>query len=272
MTVNQIIQYLRLSVHVQDPDNPGEVDKAYLSMTDEDLLLYLNVVMTRDFADIPSLDQLPAMDVYPLTLLAKKELYYALAVIEAPKYDLGADNNNYLKRSQRFSHYMELAKQADSEYQDYLDNGGGFEADDGTTLAPNTLSSFDVLLPNRYFTKRYYEKGSVPSPVLSVDDFTDTKVLLRWKNRCRHYAWTNIYISDSEILDEYQEGRDKILDRSTLVKQFTDIRQVTMEITGLLPSTTYYVVMELVTTSGLVGYAQAIFATDEPNEEEPLEG
>ena len=132
MTVPQIIQFLRLNVNVQNPDGSEGVDSAYLSMTDEDILLYLNVVLTRDFADIPSLEYLPAQNVYPLVLLAKKELYYALAVASANEYDLGADNNNYLKRDQRFQHYMALVKQADQEYQDYLDNGGGLSADDGS--------------------------------------------------------------------------------------------------------------------------------------------
>ena len=111
MTVPQIIQFLRLNVNVQNPDGSEGVDSAYLSMTDEDILLYLNVVLTRDFADIPSLEYLPAQNVYPLVLLAKKELYYALAVASANEYDLGADNNNYLKRSQRFEHYMKLIEQ-----------------------------------------------------------------------------------------------------------------------------------------------------------------
>ena len=45
MTVEQMIQFLRLSVYVQDKDKVVDQDPAYLCMTDEDLLLYLNLSM-----------------------------------------------------------------------------------------------------------------------------------------------------------------------------------------------------------------------------------
>lgn len=67
------------------------------------------------------MEYLPEDAVYPIVLLAKKELYYTLAVKEAPLYDIGADNNNYLKRSQRFDHYMKLIAQVDSEYDDWIE-------------------------------------------------------------------------------------------------------------------------------------------------------
>ena len=255
MTTAQLIQYLRLNVNVQMPD--GSQDSAYLSMSDEDILLYLNVVLTRDFSDVPSLEYLPNQAVYPLILLAKKELYYALAVMSAPDYDLGADNNNYLKRDQRFQHYMKLIEQADKEYQDYLDNGGGL-SEDG---AGNTLSSYDVLLSNRYYTKRYYDKGAVPAPILYVDSVTSSSVSFHWTNKTRKFAWSNIYLSKEPIVDKYKVGLSKIVDKSTLVNHFLDSRQVSLSIDGLDPSTTYYLAVEVVDMSSLVGYFQVEFTT-----------
>lgn len=257
MTTAQLIQYLRLNVNIQLPD--GTQDSAYLSMSDEDILLYLNVVLTRDFSDVPSLDYLPNQDVYPLVLLAKKELYYALAVMSAPQYDLGADNNNYLKRDQRFQHYMKLIAQADKEYQDYLDNGGGL-SEDG---AGNTLSSFDVLLSNRYYTKRNYEKGAIPAPILYVDEVTDTYVEVHWKNKVRKFAWCNVYLSTEKIVDQYLVGQSKIVDKSTLVQHLIDARQVSLRLEGLNPNTTYYVAVELVDMSSLTGYAEVEITTAE---------
>ena len=58
MTIDQIIKYLRLNVSIQDPEGVTQ-DSLYLSMTDEDILLYMNIVMTRNFPEIPSLDYLP---------------------------------------------------------------------------------------------------------------------------------------------------------------------------------------------------------------------
>lgn len=262
MTTEQLIKYLRLNVNIQTPD--VQQDSAYLSMSDEDILLYLNVVLTRDFSDVPSLEYLPSKDVYPLILLAKKELYYALAVVSAPNFDLGADNNNYLKREQRFQHYMDLIGQVDKEYQDYLENGGGL-SEDG---AGNTLSSFDVFLSNRYYTKRYYEKGAIPAPVLYVDEVTHNSVAFHWTNKTRRFAWCNVYLSTEPIVDNYKVGNSKIVDKSTLVQHFINARQVSLRLEGLEPSTKYYIAIELVDMSSLVGYAQVEFTTEDPDEPE----
>ena len=141
MTLEQMIQFLRMSVSVQDKDKVVEQDPQYLCMTDEDLLLYLNLAMSRNYSDTPALKYLPEDALYGVIILAKKELYYTLAVKEAPLFDMGADNNNYLKRSQRFDHYMKLIVQADKEYEDWLENGGedGF----GLQFSINTLDEND---------------------------------------------------------------------------------------------------------------------------------
>lgn len=260
MTTEQMIKFLRLNVNVQNDE--GVTDSAYLSMSDEDILLYLNVVLTRDFPDTPSLDYLPTSGVFPLILLAKKELYYALAVANAPLFDLGADNNNYLKREQRFKHYMALIEQAEKEYQDYLDNGGGLSEGAG-----NTLTSFDVLLSNRYYTRRNYEKGAIPAPILYVDNVTQTYVEFHWKNAVRRFAWCNVYVSTKPNVDPYLVGQSKIVDKSTLVQHLTDARQVSMRVEGLDPNTDYYIAIELVDMSSLTGYFEqkvTTLAEDEP--------
>lgn len=254
MTTTEIIQYIRLSTGI--PNEGGAV----LSMTDEEILLYLNVVLTRDFSDVPSLEYLPASGLYPLTLLCKKELYWALAVRVSSKYDLGADNNNYLKRSQMFDHYKDLAEQASKEYQDYLDSGGGL-SEDG--VGANTLSSFDVLLPNRYYTGRYYNKGKAPAPVLYLDSVSEESAELHWKNGARKFAWCNVYLSENRIVDMYQIGTNKIVDKSTIVHHFIDSRQNTLRLEGLKPNTDYYVAIEVVDLSSLIGYSEVNFTTEE---------
>ena len=247
MTTAQIIAYLRANVNIQ---SAGVTDSAYLSMSDEDILLYLNVALTRDFSDVPSLDYLPASNVYPLILIAKKELYYALAVVSAPDYDIGADNNNYLKRDERFSHYMKLIEQTNKEYEDYLDGGAG-----------GTLTSFDVLLSNRYYTKEYYEKGVSPAPVLYVDSTTANTANLHWKNNVNRFGWVNVYCSTAEIVDLYQDGNNKIVSGSTVLKHIVDARQTTIRFEGLTPSTTYHAAIEVVDLSALIGYCQVTFTT-----------
>lgn len=250
MTPSQIIDFLRKSVAIEDPDS--ENDSSYTSMSYEELELFVEVVITRDFPGV-SFDDLPTEYIYPVILLSKKELYYALAVKEAPLYDLGADNNNYLKRSQRFDHYMKLILQVDKEYKDYQENGGA---------GSNTLTSFDVLLPNRSATRRNYEKGVIPAPVLSIGSETCTSVELSWKVSMSHFESYVVYISRSPILDKFSIG-NKISSEAKEVVRIHDYRQTCCRIEGLTPDTTYHVLLAAREMSHLTGYAEAVFSTTE---------
>lgn len=251
MTVDQMVAYLRSNVSLQT----GTVqDSAYLSMTDEDIILYMNVVLTRNYPEIPSLDYLPAEYIYPIILLSKKELYYALATKEAPLYDIGADNNNYLKRSQRFDHYMKLIAQVDKEYADYLENGGA---------GANTLTSFDVLLSDRYATKRNYEKGAIPALSLYVGAVTETSVEILWKAKLSRFREYKVFISESPIVDLFNVSKPISAEAKEVVT-IRNVHQTSCRIEGLLPDTEYYVVVSAVEKSSLTGYVQESFKTLTP--------
>lgn len=262
MTVEQIIQFLRLSVFVQDKDKVVSVDKAYLCMTDEDLLIYLNLALSRNFPEVPSLQYLPKESVFPVVILAKKELYYTLAVKEAPLYDIGADNNNYLKRSQRFDHYMKLIVQADKEYQDWLENGG---ADGGT------VKSYSVTLSDRYGTRYNYENAAVPTVTLYVGTVTEDTIEFWWsvKNISRFYRY-KIYVSKEPIVDLFNL-KSHIASGAKLVAEIKDIHQVHCRLTGLDLKTTYYIAVQAINMATFSGYAQVQVETG-PFEDEEMSG
>ena len=253
MTVDQLVQYLRLNLSIQDPEGTVQ-DSAYLSMTDEDIVLYMNIVLTRNFSDVPSLDYLPTEYVYPVILLSKKEIFHALAVKEAPLYDLGADNNNYLKRSQRFEHYMKLIAQVDKEYEDYLKNGGA---------GANTLTSFDVLLSDRYATRRNYEKGVVPAPILYVMGVSENFVEIHWKVKLSRFQSYKVYISETPIVDSFDVT--SVISKSAKEVAFIrNVHQTSCRIEGLNPDTDYYVAVAATEMSSLTGVAQQSFKTLAP--------
>ena len=252
MTVDQLVQYLRLNVSIQDPEGAVQ-DAAYLSMTDEDIILYMNVVLTRNFPDIPSLDYLPTEYVYPIILLSKKELYHALAIKEAPLFDIGADNNNYLKRSQRFEHYMKLIAQVDKEYEDYLEDGGA---------GGNTLTSFDVLLSDRYATKRNYEKGVIPALTLYIKSIGETFVEIAWKVNLSRFKEYKVYISKSSIVDLFNVSEP--VDKESEVLTIRNVHQTSCRIEGLDPDTEYFVAVSATEMSSLTGYKQESFKTLTP--------
>lgn len=249
MNKAEIVKYLRLNINIQNAD---VTDTAYLSMTDEDIELYLSVVLTRDFPQVPSLDLIPNEDIYPVVLLAKKELYFTLASKDAPLYDLTADNNNQVKRGQRFEHYMKLIAAVDEEYNQYNEDGGA-----GTR---NTLTSYDVLIPDRYMTKRNYEKGSVPTLSLRVVEVTDSTISLAWSVNLSRFSHYEVYISTEQIYDEYAV-KDKVSPEAKLVAKIVDVHQNRCRIEGLLPDTVYHIMVSATEKSSLTGRAEIIVST-----------
>ena len=249
MTKAELVRYLRLNVNIQNAD---VTDTAYLSMKDEDIELYLSVVLTRDFPQVPSLDLIPQEDIYPVVLLAKKELYFTLASMDAPLIDLTADNNNQIKRSQRFEHYMKLIAAVDEEYNQYNEDGGA-----GTR---NTLTSYDVLISDRYATRRNYEKGFVPTLSLYVTGVSDTTIELSWSVQLSRFAKYEVYISEEQIYDEYSISQ-QVSPKAKLVAKILNVHQNKCRIEGLLPNSVYHLMVSATDKSSLVGRAEIIVST-----------
>jgi hypothetical protein len=250
VTVEKIISFMRTAMNIQDPEGTSS-DTAYISMTDEEIESYLTVALSRDFPNVPSLDVLPNDALYPLTLLARKDLYFTLATIDAPLFDIGADNNNYLKRSQRFSHYMELIQQLDQEYQDYLDDGGA---------GGNTLTSYNAVLSRRHFTEYAYNNMEPPAPSLKVDSVGIDYADISWLPLVENFYMYRVYISDSTIVDPYVIG-NHIMGGAKLVASIKDPHQSLCRVEGLLPNTTYHVAVSSIARNTLTGYSESTFTT-----------
>jgi hypothetical protein len=246
MVVEKLIAILRSMVNVQ---NASVQDTAYLSLSDEDIKLYIEIIATRDFPKM-SLDSIPTECVYPLVLLAKKELYFALASKDAVLYDLTADNNNQLKKSQRFEHYMKLIAITDSEYNQYVEDGG---------TGQNTLTSYDVLLSSRFYTKRNYELGEVPVLSVSVDSFTSTTVDISWEVVLSRFLCTRVYVSTSPIYDSHADN--VIANGVEPVLVSLDAKKKQCRISGLLPNTLYHILVSVQDRTTNTGYEEVTITT-----------
>ena len=176
-----------------------------------------------------------------------------MAIKEAPLFDIGADNNNYLKRSQRFEHYMKLIAQVDKEYEDYLEDGGA---------GGNTLTSFDVLLSDRYATKRNYEKGVIPALTLYIKSVGETFVEIAWKVNLSRFKEYKVYISKSSIVDLFNVSEP--VDKESEVLTIRNVHQTSCRIEGLDPDTEYFVAVSATEMSSLTGYKQESFKTLTP--------
>lgn len=250
MKKEQLIDFLRKSVSIQQADVE---DTEYLKMTDEELENFMLIVLTRDFPEYNSLDRLSNDCIYPLVTLSKIELYYALAVKEAPEVDLGADGA-YLKQSDRFSHYMELIQQLAKEYQDYLDNGGA---------GNGTLNTYNVILPSRYNTRYNYEKGIVPAPFLYIDNFGSDFVTCSWKVRTSRFSSYKVLLSLTSILDTYNNEKVLNVEESITFIDIKDVHTSKCTFRNLNSNTTYFITLVVEEMSGLKGYVEEEFTTSD---------
>lgn len=260
LTVKEIVELLRSSVNVQYAE--AEVtDSAYLSMTDEELMLFIKLGVSRAYPSVTDLNDLEDGSEYPVVLLAKIELYLKLAVLKADKIDLTADNNNQLKQSQRFAHYMKLVEEARAEYESWIDN-------DST----GKVQSYDVLLAKRHDTQRSYDLTPTPKVRLKADLVSNDSIDLSWSvSNTSHFGRFKVYISTSPIIDMYREGvkaEDKVSKEATLLKSTSNIRNTYHRVKGLTPNTAYYVAVISVERNLVFGYDEKCITTLEEFVEE----
>ena len=261
-TVSELCNLLREAVNVQN-EGAEIQDPAFLTMTDEDLTMFLKLGMSKVYPSVEDLADLPPGSDYPLILVLKKELYLKLAVVSAPLYDLTADNNNQIKRSQRFSHYMALAESAQAEYEDWVENGGG------ATVDPNTgiqgVTTYEVLRSKNHYSLRNYEHGLSPVVRVKIGEITTESVSFSWSSfNNDHFGKYLVYVSENPIVDPFRDGskaEDKILDGATLVLSTWDFRNNHKRVEGLKPETEYYIAVFSIERNQLYGYKQVTFQT-----------
>ena len=253
LTVDELVKLLRSSVNVQSEETEV-MDPAYLTMTDDDIALYIKLGVSRAYPKVTDLAELPSGSEYPIILLAKIELYTKLAVLKADKVDIGADNNNYLKQDQRFQHYMKLIEEARAEYESWLENEGQGE-----------VSSFDVLLSNRHYTQRNFEKQVTPKVSLKIDQVTNDSVDFHWGvSNTSHFGRFKVYVSKTPIIDMYKEGATydkKIGEEAKLIVSTQNIRNTYHRLNNLESETTYYVAVVSIERNQVFGYSEMSFTT-----------
>lgn len=261
-TQEELVSYLRSAVFIENEEEKGDdglvEDTAYLAMSDEDILLFIRVAVTRDFSEY-SLGKIPEEAVWPVLLIARRDLYFKLATAAAPLYNLQADGAS-LSQDQRFQHYMQLIQQLDKEFEDY-ENNGGLSGTNGT------LESFNAVLSDRYNTTYNQRAASPPAVVLYLDAVGEDYVELSWKAK-RHttdFSDYKIYISeDGAVFDEYQTtDREKISSKAVLAKTVKNIWQTKCRVTGLSPDTSYNVGIVVRANGGKCAYDSDSFTTED---------
>ena len=260
LTVEELIKILRSSVNVQSEETEV-IDPAYLTMTDDDIELFIKLGVSRAYPNVSDLSELPYGADYPIVLLAKIEMYSKLAVLKADKVDMGADNNNYLKQSHRFKHYLALIEEARQQYNEWLDNEG-FQS----------VTSHDLLLDKRHYSQRNFEKQLTPKVTLVIDQVTSDSVDFHWSVvNTSHFGRFKVYISEKPIIDMHKYGAtysSKVDEEATLVISTQNIRNTYHSVGNLKSETPYYIAVISIERNQVFGYSEMTFITLEELQDE----
>lgn len=253
LTMEELVQTLRSSVNVQNEESEV-IDPAFLVMSDEELILFIKLGVSRAYPKVEDLSELPSGAEYPVILLSKIELYTKLAVMKADKVDMGVDNNNYLKQDQRFQHYMKLVQTAKEQYDTWLDNEGQGE-----------VNSFNVLLDRNHHTSRNYELQMKPKVKVHIDNVASDCIEFHWNvSNVSHFALFKVYVSESPIVDMFKEGafyKDKLSDKAHLILSTHDIRNTFKRVSGLSPEVSYHIAVLSVERNQVWGYEEVTVST-----------
>lgn len=264
LTVEEMVSNLRDVVNIANKEE-GVEDGAVNTMTDEDLLLYIKLGVTRAFPDVTDIEDLPNGSEYALMLLAQISLFTKLAVLEVDSIDLVADNNNQLRQSQRFDHYMKLVASAQEQYDSWLDNEGN-----------GSIQCFNLFINRREQSRRNYELTPTPKISLKINGVTNESAEISWSVlSVRNFGHYKVFLSENPIVDLFREGdkaENKVSDGAVLVKSTSNIKNNHYRATGLKPETTYYVAVFVVERNLVFGYSEKSFTTlEEYVEEEEFE-
>lgn len=269
-TTDELVAHLRQSVQVQNEGADVE-DEGLLAMSDAELLEHIRFAASRDYSGYP-LNKLPSNAVYPVMMIARRDLYWTLATIAAPLYNLAADGAS-LSETQRFEHYIELIKQLDDEYNDYLSNsGGGGSGDDrDDEVVMGTLSSVNVQIANRYSTRYNLKTAAPPAVSLFIDSIGDGYIELSWLPRraITDFRDFRIYLSSvGEVFDLYQvKDADKIAKDAKCVMVIKNIWQKQCRIEKLENGKTYSVGIVVTANGGKHGFDSETFVAGETQAE-----
>lgn len=232
MTKQDMVDFVRLQIHIQDPHGTILVDNEdYLRLTDEQIVLFMRVAMSKKHWRY-DLEIIPGDAVYPLMLLTKREVFVSLAAKVAPDYDMTADNNNVLREHQMFQAYLALIREIDRQYAEYLEQ----------TDAGATLTTYDATVNTRYYTKRNYDRGVAPALYVRVLEVFNDRVMVSWEmtnaNRFQKYE-VRVGIEPTYLLPE-NNNPAMFNGNARMVAQILDKHQTMCKVTGLAPDVHYF--------------------------------
>lgn len=250
MNEKSIIDFLKGSVIGQDPSIVYDEE---FNPTDEQLKGILEYALV--FIDpTASLSDIHPKQIYPLILYAKKEIFLRLATKSAPLYKI-VNPDIRLDKGDRFDHYIQLVRLVDNDIYNFNSCGGSFE-----------IEAKEVLLSDRYFSRRNYDLSKAPYIKVSLDKAYIDKIEISWKTEnIKRFEKVMIYIleGNAKMFDEY--NKNAINEKAQLIDTLYDIHYDHYRINSLKPNTKYSVLVVLCEQNGLQGFSELGVSTLDNN-------
>lgn len=256
MELESIVSFLRSSCLIDDPELVS--DSSYIALTDVELTDILRIVCSRVHKHT-NVESMSESKLYPVILLAKKELYHRLAVSSANEYTLGGEAGT-LNRSDRFSHFYKLIEAVQKEYEQWVEEETLNTDVSNTTNYGNGYSNGEIFLSSRYYSMRNYNHASKPVVELSIDNLYENSVEISWSiKKLNRFRCIKVFIHDNFIVDKYDKNR--VNKEAKLLLNSRDIQNNTLRIANLDSEKLYFLAIILEEQNGLIGYDEVQFVT-----------
>jgi hypothetical protein len=154
---------------------------------------------------------------------------------------------------------MTLIAAVDEELRDGInaDGGGG---------TGGVVTTYDVTLPERYFTKYNRDKRPVPKVNIKIINIADGIIEFSWVTSyiSKFYSY-RVWVSENNILDLFGGGiiskeAQKVFETNDPHRNYFKVGEVDM-------TKSYYIAVGVTTMEGLTGYNQFIYEPPEADEE-----
>lgn len=226
-----IIKYLKFLLAIGDTYDP-----VLNGITDAQLEQVVLTTSNQLGFDYP---RIPKQDEALLYCLARKEIYWKMATVSAPLYNLELEGMKVSKKV-RFDHYMSLIQQVEEEYTSILNDPRRLSVQQG-----------EVIIRKPYTMGKYLKTYELPTPFLYIDKaYTNSFELSIDYNDLQigDFHESTIYICTEPIWDKYEE---KINPKATKVAIIKTPRKPYLRIPNLQPNTKYYILLEVSLVLGL---------------------
>lgn len=245
MTLDDFVLVIRQSTMTEDPDTYKDTE--YLSLRDEDIKRRVESVIGILGVEY-SPDDIPKELTYPLNLLVRRDLYYSLAVKEAPLFSIRGEAGS-INRQERFEHYYKLIGLINEEYQSYKNSMEKYGVVMGDPNFNSTFAHGEMLLTKQYYTERNLFYANAPKCELIVDyvNLQDKTIDLTM-----NLLQANRFLKFSLYEGTYDKYTDTI--SGSLILETTHIHDKYKRISVLTGLTKLLLVVE--EKNGLKGYSQ----------------